>query len=1706
MNLESNDLASLFQAALDAGDDRSELIERVCQRDPKIGQQLNDLLAAHEKATGFLSDFAVTHLTDQRSSDAPAISVANSPSVLSSIEKGFETKLSPVLLGKEASDLDDPVIRPNSVEMPKENSHTKYQLQGEIARGGMGAILLGRDIDLGRELAVKVLLDEHTDKPTIIHRFIEEAQIGGQLQHPGIVPVYELGQFQDSRPFFSMKLVKGKTLSQLLAERKSPGQERAKFLGIFEQVCQAMAYAHSRRVIHRDLKPSNIMVGAFGEVQVMDWGLAKVLSNGGVADEARAADQRKRASVVQTVRSKGSDTPHNFDSATVGSQTQMGSVMGTPAYMPPEQALGEIDRLDQRSDVFGLGAILCEILTSVPPYVATNQTDVFQMASRGKLDDCFDRLERGCPDGDLQQIVRKSLELNPEDRYGDAASFADQISGYLESVETRAYDAELAKVQADTRAVEEHKRRKVVMALAASVLLAMGLGSWGYLWAKQKETAMIAQQAERSRELDTQIRSELSTARALAQLDSPGQLPEQPSLERAVAAMERATQLIQNAPSAEESNIKQLLQLVKQTNSRLNDLEADFKLIAGLEDALEEEMQFREFEREKERRQKQSNPVMFRDGYRVGHSSEPENQESLQLPLLFDPIPKYQQAFSTWGLEQSMPPQKAADRLKALHADQFPFTLSALDRWSALLRESPSIERWMQEDWTKLNVVELTSNANDNFEVLQDGSILVSGDDYQSIYYMNFETDAEEISALRVEAMLHPSLPNFGPGRADSGVFELDFRISYGPLADSEDLSPVGIDRSISYHSSPTQPIEKHIWTNQGDGGRANVAVFTLDKPLRSKSGFRFSIRHLGKPFTRHSSLGRFRWSVCNGLKATQREKAAHLINTIADTADAEPLAKRLRTNVQRFDLSELTDLSEKTEFEPRFSSTITQLADFLMTLNKKESVNATLETLQWKTLPNPQAETENGTSIEVLKDGSLLTSGKNPANETIEIRSKVSTGTTAVTLQLIPHSSFEKVPWGRFGREYWTSIHELECITLSPEGLNKRIPLDFLVSDRNDSQFSDQFVDRLVDHDIDSVGNFQRTISPANLIFLIKEPQVPSVGKTSETEILFRIRTGGNKGFNLRRFRILTTTENPRLDQVQHLAESLLSKTLDFAPNNYWARISLAAALLNQTPPNHQLARSHAMAAIALRPNQSSGHESLLLTFPTKTLRVGQDNFREVVSTARRIHNMRGQENSAAIEAVRLKARQHALEFFAAGSLDEEISMMALLEELAFDNPSWWTQIGNHYSHREYPEEHDATQLAINAFQRVLEIEPNNRIAFRTYGLMLDRAGKPEEAIEMFQRAIGPWGSKSERVAKYRMFADMLSNAGRTDEAMSTIEHAIEIDDGDAELWMTKAGVHMDREEWAEAAVYIEKYLDLYSTSTGDVRPPQRKKWCIKDLGNVYQKLYDFESAEKAYRDTIALFDGSEGIGASEVYSKLAYVVGRQGRLEEAKRLTAIATERFPEAAIAHQNHGIVSFWMRDFETSERSYRLAIKFDPKTPALRSCLGGVLYELGNVEEAREWIELAVSMAPKNADHLASISSLITLQQNIPQQDALRSLELAERAIQLDPPSREKNLPTLAQAHLRAGDNSKAAELYKQSIEAGNSSLGKVYFYLAISLWKLGKKNQAIDAYKEGVEWTRENRPNDPAVARVQDEAESLIEQQDARIRKPSPVK
>jgi hypothetical protein len=339
------------------------------------------------------------------------------------------------------------VERPGQLRAPGSPEIPGYEVLEEIARGGMGVVYAARDLALGREVAVKTLLPELAGNGQMMAQFDREARIAARLPHPGIPTIHTLGALADGRPFLVMKLVRGRTLSTLLKTTILPdavAPDPHDLLQVFEQVCQAVGFAHSQRVIHRDLKPANVMVGTFGVVKVMDWGLARMLDH----------DQPETAG-LGLVDAKA---------------TRSGEPKGTPGYMPPEQARGDWARVDARADVFALGAILTAILTGAPPYYGARPMDLLRRAASADLTDALRRLEASGADAELITLAKACLAAEPANRPADAGIVAGLVAAYRTGREERLRRAEArrAAVAADSGArpapvtTETTGRREVV--------------------------------------------------------------------------------------------------------------------------------------------------------------------------------------------------------------------------------------------------------------------------------------------------------------------------------------------------------------------------------------------------------------------------------------------------------------------------------------------------------------------------------------------------------------------------------------------------------------------------------------------------------------------------------------------------------------------------------------------------------------------------------------------------------------------------------------------------------------------------------------------------------------------------------------------------------------------------------------------------------------------------------------------------------------------------------------------------------------------------------------------------------------------------------------------------------------------------------------------------------------------------------------------
>ena len=358
---------------------------------------------------------------------------------------------------------------------------SRYRLGDEIARGGMGVVLRVWDEDLRRHLAMKVVLGTGEAKAgagslpdsRVLERFLEEAQVTGQLDHPGIVPVHELGVDSEGQVYFTMKLVKGKTLGEVFDElsRGEGGWSRERVLGLILRVCEAMSYAHDKGVIHRDLKPSNIMVGRYGEVYVMDWGLARVL---GRPDRRDIRPRAEPISTLSEVRSDRRDRARDTPDSPLC--TMDGDVLGTPAFMSPEQALGEIDVLGPRSDVYAVGALLYHLFAGHMPYVPPEVRASNYMVLRWVQEAAprsLHELRSDLPP-ELVAICERAMDRDRSKRYADMGALAEDLSAFIEGRVVHAYET---GAWAESRKWVRRNRSLAAALALVLVLLAGGLGA-----------------------------------------------------------------------------------------------------------------------------------------------------------------------------------------------------------------------------------------------------------------------------------------------------------------------------------------------------------------------------------------------------------------------------------------------------------------------------------------------------------------------------------------------------------------------------------------------------------------------------------------------------------------------------------------------------------------------------------------------------------------------------------------------------------------------------------------------------------------------------------------------------------------------------------------------------------------------------------------------------------------------------------------------------------------------------------------------------------------------------------------------------------------------------------------------------------------------------------------------------------------------------
>ncbi len=389
-------------------------------------------------------------------------------------------------LGPATSTNDGEVTGPYTATSPLP-ANARFRILRPHARGGLGEVFVARDVELHRDVALKEIQQRHADNADSRARFLLEAEVTGSLEHPGIVPVYGLGAYADGRPYYAMRFIQGDSLKDAIdcfhadqtASESSRSLALRELLGRFVAMCNAVAYAHSRGVLHRDLKPANVMLGNFGETLVVDWGLAKVMEQ----SEAEATEGPLRPGRESTA-------------------TQTGAVLGTPAFMSPEQASGRLKEAGPASDVYSLGATLYALLTGQAP-LSGQVGEVLARIQRGDFPK--PRVVRPAVPAALEAVCLRAMALRPQERYATAKDLAADVERWLADEPTTAYPEPWR--QRLGRWVRRHQT-SVAASMALLLTAAVGLGiSTLLIGQEQRRTAQALAEEGKARGKEEQSRA-----------------------------------------------------------------------------------------------------------------------------------------------------------------------------------------------------------------------------------------------------------------------------------------------------------------------------------------------------------------------------------------------------------------------------------------------------------------------------------------------------------------------------------------------------------------------------------------------------------------------------------------------------------------------------------------------------------------------------------------------------------------------------------------------------------------------------------------------------------------------------------------------------------------------------------------------------------------------------------------------------------------------------------------------------------------------------------------------------------------------------------------------------------------------------------------------------------------------------------------------
>ena len=1066
----------------------------------------------------------------------------------------------------------------------------------------------------------------------------------------------------------------------------------------------------------------------------------------------------------------------------------------------------------------------------------------------------------------------------------------------------------------------------------------------------------------------------MTTAESLI-ADSASVLPTQIAIQKAQSAIQR----VEASGGPSDDFAQEDWQRFESARDTVAGLAADRKLLESLQSCWQYGNEFDAAQRLSLRDSEENGAAGTAAEVPATNMIQNEDDSPRAITELVSPAAKYASTFSDWGLRLS--DQDAAKQFSQMHPDVLPAAFVSLDRWRERLVFSKSLEQWREESWSTLKPVSLRSRGGDTLEVLEDQSILASGENPRMGYDLEFETDVTTLVAFRLEALTHDSLPKKGPGRSETppqyggaiGVFSLQgIEVWYAPRSNPDDRRRLWFQSAVAdydHNGGTDHSLTTESWMIDGGGGKDHEAVFECRDSPTDASGFLIFISHADRApgMWEGQNIGRFRWSVSKEVGGTEQ---ANSLAELSEEVDADAWRAELRSEIERNDLAALVDRArdhQQLEQQPLVSQF--QLVDALLDNNSGGTLLRFINRdSTWQATPATSTQVRSAEvyhrgysidpsiSIERLDDGSYSIDGNYPVFEEVELVFDLSERLpTAVKLELIPEERNGNLAFGR-STSGWVDLLDLNVAVRSQsEDENaefKGVPIYQALSDLPTHRPLRLWA--TFDGNRRTYSPLFDSENPHQIVYLLDSDAADVGDLSSNQEIRIKFETTRH----FARFRLSFSTDDFEVPDAKQEALDLARFVCEQNPNQYWAQVKLANTCLAQNPPRFDEAMSHAIAAYALEPENPSSSSLLLKATSIDRLAEDESHQRATILALKRLASNAPNSN--------LPSEYIQATYNTAGSLiksdpEKAIALYKFILDARPDDPKVISDVATMLTlNLVYVGIRSEVELGLRTFHRALEMDPTLSWANNNLGAAYFWTGQLDKATEYYRKQIAMAPEKS-GITYSNLARVIVFRQGDLSKAIELCRKGVSNSPKDARIFHELGRFLLEADQFEEA-------LSTYQTAV-ELQP--KNTLYMFYLAQVLAKLDRADEAEELRQKAIAI--GLDSSRTLPEVNKLAWslLTAEDETLRDydvALKMFRQAMKNSPPVTVDKRTLGVAHYRNGNWQEAMDTLSASLKSRPDNGYDLFFLAMADWQLGNKEQARQWYDEATVWMTEHQPH------------------------------------------------------------------------------------------------------------------------------------------